>query len=1176
MVSALRCRAEWSEGTKVKRRTAILLAVPCLASLATTPVSGEVSRDGAGVSFRLVSEVSLGRFGGLPYCVDLDGDGAVDVLWLQSPGLFHSKVFDVPPWKGRFSEAERNHFCLTATDATGKMRWRIGQPWRGKRPFVTHSAERALDCADLDGDGVLEVVCARRDGLLVINARTGAVERSVKAKADNVQIVCLAHTGRGPTDWTVLAKNAERAYPPHEYANPAWFYDAQLRLLKTADYLGAGHTPLAVDVDDDGLDEFVIGYNLVDHDLATLWSYRPTTEDKWDAGEMHVDDVVVGQLGGRACVALAASDTAYLLDAKDGDLIWKRKGVHPQHCQIGRFDPGRPGQQVFVHNKRADLQLYDAGGRELWRMTPPENFPLGRAAPCRRQKFHVFDPTTVLRGLGPSGTDLLIFTDGGWPCVINGTGRRCLELPHTPNAAQDWGEVPGRPDDYGYGYYARVADFDGDGRVEVLINDRRFAWFYEIEKANPTTRQPAVAPRSDARVLHADLEHYTDGVVQPLNAGVRWLGDPFAGRPEGTVSITRDFAFAGSRCAHVRTDRNDRIARIRLQKRFDAPAVTGDAVAEVVFRPVRDKAVDLEDITVLEIKAYSGGAAGVIVRATGDAKIGTYRLDVLHGDEKDPSKRVRADGVVKGLKQAEWIRVIQHRRKGSGRVDLWVGPPDRERRVGTWADLDPAADLGRVEIGDTSTSKYRGSGHWDDVRIGGRLASGQKPAPPEPPLRDVGKELPVIETPIVVGRAKQLFVDDAVIDSTTGLKRTLHPVNKHAANPLVVADRPWEGKCVLLYGAVVRDPALSKFRMWYLAWGKHVGQPSFICYAESADGLRWTKPDLGLHAFRGSKDNNIVITGITSNTTIIYDPRDPDPFRRYKGVIRGRGTRGYTSPDGLHWRDVGVLLDQCYDSTSVQWDPVGEKWIACAKIFRDGKRARGYAESKDFFHWSDTYFMMTVDERDAPGDQMYAMSIFYYETVYLGLLRMFHTSSGIVDIQLSTSRNARHWDRQIRAPFIPTTPKRGVWDYGNNAPATNPPIRVGDELWFYYSGRGTHHNEVPNTGAIGLGTLRVDGFISIDAGASAGTLTTKPLRLKGRTLYVNLNAAAGQLRAEIIAPNGQVIAPFSLANCEPACADRVRQPLRWRGATHLGAIGDRPVRLRFRLENGMLYAFWVE
>jgi len=115
-------------------------------------------------------------------------------------------------------------------------------------------------------------------------------------------------------------------------------------------------------------------------------------------------------------------------------------------------------------------------------MTPPENFPLGKAEPCQRQAFHTFEPLTNLRGAGERGAGLLIFSDAGWPYVIGADGARAIEFPYTPNVAQDWGEVPGRPDDYGYGFDVRVSDFNDGGQDDVTINDRRFAWFYTLAK----------------------------------------------------------------------------------------------------------------------------------------------------------------------------------------------------------------------------------------------------------------------------------------------------------------------------------------------------------------------------------------------------------------------------------------------------------------------------------------------------------------------------------------------------------------------------------------------------------------------------------------------------------------------------------------------------------------------
>ncbi len=1120
--------------------------------------------------FTPAEEFSLGTHGGIPFCADLDQNGKTEILWLQSPGLFHSAVFNKPPWNGRFTENEKEHFCLTATDSMGHVLWQVGHPWKGDRPFVTHSAERALDVGDIDSDGNLEVVVVRRNEILAIDAKTGQIENSVETEADNVQIVRIGKTGPEATDWTILAKNSESAYPPHEYANPVWYYDHQLNLIKRSDYLGAGHAPQALDIDDDGLDEFLIGFNLIDSDLSTVWTFEPVPQEEWDAAEMHVDDLVFGDVDGRKCVAYAASNTSYLVDASDGKLIWKRQGTHPQHCQIGRFHPDQSGKQVFVHNKRADLQLFSAAGEELWKMTPSENFPLGQSTASQKQLFHMFDPTLQLGGLGPRGTDLLVFSDRGWPYTIDGYGNRSVDFPHTMNVYQDWGDVPGRPDDYGYGYYTRTADFDGDGRSEVLINDRRFAWIYRVY---PDTKMEV--PRSDARTLHVDFENYTDGVVQALNAGVRWLGDPFSNRMEGTVEVTEGFAYSGERCAHIESNQPEEIARVRLQRRFDVPKVAGHTVAEMVFRPVREGSFEIKEMMVWDGRSLSGHPVGLRVLAHSNPNGKSYRLDLEHGPLNDGEDTGKVAGVVRELDSDKWIRIIQHRKQSEATVDLWVGPPGQESFVGAWPDLSANRDLERLEVGDTSEKDRIGSGFWDDIRVGGLLTSEIQLAPPEPPLRNVNRELPLVESPIIVNASRQLFVDDWVIESSEGLERRLHAIQKHPDNPLIVPDQPWEGQSVLLYGAVIRDPTSGRFRMWYLAWGKHIDQPTFICYAESDDGLTWIKPNLGLVDYQGSKDNNILMPG-WSQTTVHYDPTDPDPSRRYKAMLRMNGTRAFFSPDGIQWDDMGVAIEQAYDGTSVHWDPVNKKWIAMVKIFRDGKRARGYAESEDFLNWSDTYYLLTVDENDRVGDQMYAMYMFHYETMYFGLLRMYHTDSDIVDIQLATSRNAKHWERAIRTPFIPTGSETDDWDFANNSVPSTPPVRVGDELWFYYSGRNTLHNVVPNDGAIGLGTLRLDGFVSMDGGEGGGELITKPLVLNGQSLYLNVDASEGEVGVEILREKGQAIDSFTLEESDSIGVDSVRHLVRWRKASSLEGLRNREIRLRFRLRNAKIYAFWME
>ena len=67
----------------------------------------------------------------------------------------------------------------------------------------------------------------------------------------------------------------------------------------------------------------------------------------------------------------------------------------------------------------------------------------------------------------------------------------------------------------------------------------------------------------------------------------------------------------------------------------------------------------------------------------------------------------------------------------------------------------------------------------------------------------------------------------------------------------------------------------------------------------------------------------------------------------------------------------------------------------------------------------------------------------------------------------------------------------------------------------------------------------------------------------------------GELRAEVLDKQGKAIAPFTVENCEPIAADSTKAAVTWKGAADLAVISGQPVRLRFHLKNGALFAFWV-
>jgi hypothetical protein len=91
----------------------------------------------------------------------------------------------------------------------------------------------------------------------------------------------------------------------------------------------------------------------------------------------------------------------------------------------------------------------------------------------------------------------------------------------------------------------------------------------------------------------------------------------------------------------------------------------------------------------------------------------------------------------------------------------------------------------------------------------------------------------------------------------------------------------------------------------------------------------------------------------------------------------------------------------------------------------------------------------------------------------------------------------------------------------------------------------------------------------------AGTLTTRPIQFSGKHLFVNVAAAAGELGVEVLDREGRVLAPYTRANCEPVRGDKTLVAMKWRGAADLSPLSGKPVRFRFHLRKGALYAFWV-
>ena len=189
----------------------------------------------------------------------------------------------------------------------------------------------------------------------------------------------------------------------------------------------------------------------------------------------------------------------------------------------------------------------------------------------------------------------------------------------------------------------------------------------------------------------------------------------------------------------------------------------------------------------------------------------------------------------------------------------------------------------------------------------------------------------------------------------------------------------------------------------------------------------------------------------------------------------------------------------------------------------------------------------------------------------------------ITELNFAYSRDGFHWHRPDRRAHIPAE-RRDVWDRAYVQSIGNICTVRGDKLWIYYTGFQGDANKLSGNwlqngmydrGATGVAFLRRDGFASMDAGAAPATLTMRPVTFSGSQVFVNAAAADGELRVEILDQTGKPLAPFTRENCRPIRVDSTLEPVTWSGVADVSALRDKPVRFRFTLRDGSLYAFWV-
>ncbi len=471
------------------------------------------------------------------------------------------------------------------------------------------------------------------------------------------------------------------------------------------------------------------------------------------------------------------------------------------------------------------------------------------------------------------------------------------------------------------------------------------------------------------------------------------------------------------------------------------------------------------------------------------------------------------------------------------------------------------------------------------------------------------------------GSRVQLFVDQEIVKSSENVSFKLHQGIKHPQNPLLKAEKPWEGWRLEIYGTVLFDEEENIFKMWYFSEATDEFPHYSTHYAISQDGIHWEKPLVGTVKSRSGGKHNAVLNGYLL-ASVMKDNQEKDPDKRYKMVCWRQkpphGAHLMVSPDGLNWTQVNEKpFCRSSDVITGHFDPYRKKYIAFPKLVTKSRghirRCFGLSTSDNFRDWTPSRPVFYPDARDDYGSmsriepvrhildvkddfrllrtEFYGISAYPHECCTIAFPWVFTINNnarfgnheGPMEVQFASSRDLIHWNRPFRKPLIPRG-KKGDWDEGIQI-ASSTAFSYKDEIRLYYCGANYTHGtpclykkkdtgrKTKYTCSIGLVSWKRDRFVSAGGGHSGGILTTVPMKFQGKHLFLNAKTFNnGSVHVEALDSAGHRIPNFQLM---PFRGDELQAKIQFAAGNTIdfSSLDGQLITLKFHLKNAELFSF---
>lgn len=194
------------------------------------------------IDFKISFDISAAGSGCIMRLGDIDGDGRMEIVMAKPAPVSDTRYFP------------HQVAAITAYSVDGALLWQVGDPESGDKDA---SGDLPIQIYDIDKDGKNEVIAVISGDLLILDGKTSEVKKQIPLPDPNIGgtmiIADLEGTGYARN---IILKNM--------YSH-IWALDANLNIIWDAEG-NMGIAPVAFDINGDGKEEIISGYNVLSSD----------------------------------------------------------------------------------------------------------------------------------------------------------------------------------------------------------------------------------------------------------------------------------------------------------------------------------------------------------------------------------------------------------------------------------------------------------------------------------------------------------------------------------------------------------------------------------------------------------------------------------------------------------------------------------------------------------------------------------------------------------------------------------------------------------------------------------------------------------------------------------------------------------------------------------------------